>query len=117
MPVELLPPEEQPPVVEFFLQDDIFVKQMVVAKKGTYIAQHAHEYSHIYMLALGSCRVWCGDEPPKDFCAPCGIPIPAKTKHWFLALTDGMIGYCIHNASRTGEVQVYEKHDMKELPV
>lgn len=104
---------EQPPVVEIKMADGIFIKQMYVAKRGTLIPQHSHEYEHVSMIAVGAFRLWRDGELLGDYAAPCGVVIPARSKHLFQALTDGATVYCIHNISRADEVEIAEEHQIK----
>ena|SRR5579859_1629199 len=101
---------EQPPVVEIKMADGVFIKQMAIAKAGSFVPQHSHVYDHTSMVAVGSVRLWCDGELRGDFKAPTGILIPAHKKHLFQALEDGTVVYCIHRIDRTGEVDIFEEH-------
>jgi quercetin dioxygenase-like cupin family protein len=103
---------EQPYGVEIHTPDGIFIKQMVIAKAGTYVPQHSHAWDHTSMLAAGAVRVWRDGVIDRDYQAPTGIPIAAGVKHMFMALEDETIVYCIHNISRTGEVEVSDEHQI-----
>ena len=103
---------EQPYGVEIHFSDGIFIKQMHIPKAGTIVPQHAHEYDHLSMLAAGAVRVWAGGLSEKEYVAPIGIPIAAGVKHRFLSLVDNTVIYCIHNISRTGEVDIAEEHQI-----
>lgn len=103
---------DQPPVVEIHMADDIFIKQMLITKAGTYIPQHSHAYDHTSMLAVGSVRVWVDGIIKGDFKAPTGILIEKGTKHTFLSLEDNTIVYCIHNLMRSDAVEVLEEHHL-----
>lgn len=94
------------PKVEIHMADGIFIKQMLCEKAGTFIEQHVHAYDHTLMIAKGSFRVWRGEPHLGDFKAPAGLLIEAGTKHMLQALEPGSLAYCIHNISRTGEVEV-----------
>lgn len=87
----------QPDKWEFHGADEIFIKQLYLAKAGYVVPQHAHVYDHTSMLASGKLRVWCEDELLGDFTAPTGIFVKAHKKHMMLALEDNTITYCIHN--------------------
>jgi len=80
-----------------FEQDSVVVNQFRLEKEGQFIAQHAHTYDHTSMLALGKARVFIGDDLLGDFEAPCGIPVKANCFHTIVALTDGVLLYCILN--------------------
>lgn len=112
IPTGLVAAEQQPPVVEIHMADEVFIKQMLIAKAGTFIPQHTHTYDHTSMLAVGRVRVWAGDAEPHDYTAPTGFLIAAGVKHTFLALEDNTIVYCIHNVSRTGEVDILDEHSI-----
>lgn len=103
---------EQPYGVEIRMTDGIFIKQITVPKAMTLIPQHAHTYDHTSMIAVGAFRVWKDGELLGDVQAPTGILIEAGVKHTFLALTDGATLYCIHNVSRTGEMEIQEEHQI-----
>lgn len=103
---------EQPPNVEIHMADDIFIKQIYIAKAGTYIPQHSHKYAHTSMLATGSMRAWKDGVLVGDLTAPTGILIEAGTKHTFLSLVDNTTIYCIHNLSRSDVIEVLEEHQI-----
>lgn len=92
-----LPMGMQPEKVEFFFEDDVFVKQIYLAKAGYSVPGHAHTYSHTWFLAAGRARLWRDGKIIGDFEAPTGIKINAGCFHTIAALTDGVLGYCIHN--------------------
>jgi hypothetical protein len=106
---------EQPPDISFACEDGIFVKQMYLKDAMTVVPQHAHEYDHISMLAVGSVRAWADGELMGEFAAPCPITIRARVKHTFLTLEPGTTIYCIHNTSRTGEVEIHAEHQIGGL--
>lgn len=108
------PAEEQPHGVEIHMADDVFIKQMVIPRAGTFVPQHSHNYDHTSMLAVGSVRAWVDGVLKGDFQAPTGILIEAGTKHTFMALEDNTVLYCIHNVSRTGLIEIDEEHQIVE---
>lgn len=102
---------EQPPDgAEWTTADGVFIKQMFIAKAGTMIPQHSHEYAHVSMLAVGSVRLWADGEPLGDFKAPMPLSIAAGTKHTFMALEDGTTVYCIHNLHGEKNITIREEH-------
>ena len=107
---------EQPPDVSFACEDGIFVKQMYLRDTGTMVPQHAHEYDHVSMLAVGSVRVWADGIFVGDYKAPRPITIRARVKHTFLTLEPNTTIYCIHNISRMGEVEVHAEHQLGDAP-
>lgn len=104
--------EEQPPVVEIKLCPGLFVKQMLIAKSGTFVPQHSHAFAHLSMLAVGAVFVWKNGAPLGRFEAPTGILIEAGAKHTFAALVDGTLLYCIHRVGADGEPDVLEEHQL-----
>ena len=104
---------EKPPVQVVVNQaDGIHVAQITVPVAGTYVPQHSHAYDHMTMLATGSMRVWVEGDLVGDFDAPIPLKIPAGKKHTFLALTDNVTFYCLHNVGRTGAVEELEQHEL-----
>lgn len=108
MPVEL-----QPDSVEFKGADGVLVKSMVCKVAGTVVPQHAHAYDHLSMLAIGAIKVWKDEKYLGTYHAPAGIEIEAGAKHRFETVTDYTIIYCIHNVSRTDEVDIADRHALK----
>jgi quercetin dioxygenase-like cupin family protein len=103
---------EQPPVWEHTSVDGVFVKQMLLKERGTLVPQHAHVYDHTSMLARGSVRMWADGEYVGDFVAPQPLFIKAKVKHRFQSLEPDTLIYCIHNVSRTGQVEIHAEHQL-----
>jgi quercetin dioxygenase-like cupin family protein len=103
---------EQPVQVDFHTADQVFVKQMVVKRAGTFIPQHSHCYDHTTMVATGRVAVWVDGEPLGNFTAPAALLMRSGTKHLFETLEDNTTLYCIHNLSHGGAVQVLEEHEL-----
>ena len=87
---------EQPISTEIRMADGVFVKTMVVRKKGTVIPQHSHKFSHTSCLVRGSVRLFANSGTPDVdymgiYIAPCGIVIEAGVKHLFETITDDVI--------------------------
>lgn len=99
-----------PEDVQWTTPDGVFVKGMIMARRGTIVSQHAHEYAHTSLVAKGSVRVWVdGDEHKfKDYHAPDAIVVPALAMHKFQSLVDNTAVYCIHNVARTGHVEIHK---------
>lgn len=104
---------EQPPNWEHKSPDGVFIKQMFLRHQFTLVPQHAHAYDHTSMLATGSVRAWADGVLLGDYAAPCPIFIKAKVKHTFQSLEPDTLIYCIHNISRTGDVEIQERHELK----
>ena len=103
-----IPPATQ---TTFSMEDGVAIVQIVIPQAGTYVPQHSHTYAHTSMLAVGKMRVWAGDECLGDFAAPRAVKIEAGVKHTMMALTNGVVWYCIHNIDRTGVVEELEHHE------
>jgi quercetin dioxygenase-like cupin family protein len=110
--LDQLAEENQPYGVEIKMFDGVFVKQMVLTRAATVVPQHSHEHDHMSMLALGSVTLWRDGAFVGEYSAPAGIFIPAKSKHTFVALSDMVIIYCIHNIERSGEVDIHAEHQL-----
>lgn len=98
--------------VEYTSADDVNIMQITVPWKGTLIPQHSHEYDHTTLITNGRALV-SHDGNSKEYIAPDMIYIKAGVKHMFETLEDNTILYCIHNISRTGEVEVKEDHQLE----
>jgi hypothetical protein len=101
---------EQPVSVEIKMADGIFIKSHHAKLAWTWMPQHSHTYDHTSMIARGAVRVWRDGWLMGDFIAPKGLLIEAGTKHMFVTLEDDTIIYCIHNVSRTGDVEIADEH-------
>lgn len=104
---------DQPPIWEHTSTDDVFIKQLYLAKAYSTVPQHSHEYDHTTLLAVGRLRVWSEKTPTREYSAPAIIHIQAHDKHTFLSLEDGTLAYCIHNVMRQGKVEIHEEHELK----
>lgn len=110
--IEHVAAEHQPYGIDMRTVDDVHIRQIVVPKEGSLMPQHSHVHPHTTMVVKGAVRVWENGELTGDFIAPTGILIKAGVKHTFLTLEDDVILYCIHNVSRTGEIEVAEEHQI-----
>ena len=106
---------EQPPDIEFHLTDGVFVKQMYLKQANTFIPQHAHSYSHHSMLAAGAVKVWQDGILMGVYHAPAAILIRANIKHTFMSVKPDTVIYCIHNVTRTGEVEINAEHNLENI--
>ena len=105
------PLDAQPEVFDIQHVDGVYVRA-VTLKKGFYLPQHTHAYDHLTVVAHGAVRGWQDGELLGDFKGPCTVVIKAHTKHLFLALEENTVFLCVHNTSRTGEVEVEEEHQI-----
>lgn len=109
-PARVVIPDE----IDFITADEIFIKQIHLREKHTIVPQHSHHYAHSSMIARGAVLVWRDGVELGIFRAPQPILIEAGTKHTFMSLEPDTIIYCIHNISRTGEIQILEEHQLGE---
>lgn len=105
-----LPAALEPPEVELYLDDDLFVKQLWLKKAGFAVAQHSHEHDHVTMLAKGEVDVWLDGKLLGRFAAPAPIPVKAGTKHTFIAAVDDCVLYCIHALHGKDYPGIREEH-------
>lgn len=110
--VRALPSVEQPTGVEIYTTDGVFIKQMVIGRRGTVVPQHAHAWDHTSMLAFGSVAVWRDGIFDRVYEAPSAIFIRAGVKHTFHSLIDNTIIYCIHNLHGEQAVKILEEHQL-----
>lgn len=85
--------------------DGLYAKQMLIPA-GYAAGQHAHNYSHLSILAKGKVVVTT-DEWKKEFSAPACIEIKAGIHHMIEALDDAM-WFCIHATDETDVSKVDE---------
>lgn len=88
-------PQVNQPEVQHYWSHGIYVRQMLLAKRGYTALQHAHHYDHLTFVAAGAVRVEV-DGQITEYHAPSGINISASRKHSICALVDGTVCYCIH---------------------
>ena len=101
---------EQPITRQYGIVDGIGIVQIEIQHTGVYVPQHSHEYDHITLIPVGGLRVWKNGVLDKDYFAPAMITIPAHVKHTFMSLKPTVF-CCIHNVSRTGHVEIHERHE------
>jgi mannose-6-phosphate isomerase-like protein (cupin superfamily) len=120
VPENLVVALQQPHGVEIKLVDGMFLKQMIIPLAGTYVPQHSHEHDHVSGIMKGRVQVWADDERGErvdlgEHGAGSLLTIKAWTKHTMLALEDETIVWCLHNISRTGEVDIHDEHHLVEI--
>lgn len=108
----LVPHPNQPFGITVQTEDGVTLMQMHIPKTGTYVPQHAHSYAHLSMLVKGKVSAWAGGNYLGDFEAPHAFHIGARVKHTFLSLEDGTELWCVHNTSRSGEIEIHEEHHL-----
>ena len=81
--------------VNLSLVNNVWIKQMCFASKGSVAQTHAHRFDHQTLLAVGSLRVTT-DGLINDYQAPAILLVQAGTHHRLEALEDGTVAYCVH---------------------
>lgn len=110
--------DERPNEIMIFEADDLYVKQIVVPHRGTLLGQHAHQLSHLSLLARGAVRLRRGHLASavmvegQEYHAPIGIHIPAGELHSFETLTDDVLLYCIHALGSPEALKVLAQHGL-----
>lgn len=67
----------------------------MLAKAGDVTHGHKHHFDHVSLLCTGKVRVTVADHPPKEFTAPTFIVIKKEYEHYFEALEDQTVWYCV----------------------
>lgn len=78
--------------------DNVYARQMLIPK-GYVALSHAHNYSHLSILASGKVVVKTDDEE-REFTAPACIEIKAGVHHAIAAL-ENSAWFCIHATDET----------------
>lgn len=107
------PVEDQPYGVEHHTADGVFVKQIVIPRRGTIVPTHKHAWSHTTMVAKGAVLVWRDGELDGRVDAPTGILVKAGVGHAFQALEDDTILYCIHGDSSEEAQAVLKAYNLE----
>ena len=81
--------------------DGLYAKQMMLPA-GYEAGTHAHNYSHLSILAAGRVIVET-DDYKKEFVAPACIEIAAGIHHKIIGLEDA-VWFCVHSTDVTDEV-------------
>ena len=92
---ENLQPTENGPIVSIGCISNVYVRQMNFKKAGDKNNPHLHHHDHTTLLASGSveCSV---NGTTTIFNAPIMIYITKDKLHFFTALEDSTVAYCVH---------------------
>lgn len=108
---------EQPPEGnETFTVDGVFIKPMIISKRGTLIPQHSHKHRHASYVARGAVRVWRDGVLGEIVAFPGCIEIAAGVKHTFQSLEDDTVVLCIHNLHGAAEVAIEAENQLVTAP-
>jgi hypothetical protein len=102
----------QPTETMIYEADGLFVKQIRVKNKNTYLPQHAHSLSHLTLLTNGSVNVWIDGEFDARYVAPEGVYIASGRKHLFQTLEDDVVLYCVHALGTPEALKVLADHEI-----
>ena len=83
--------------------DGVYAKQMTLPA-GHVVGSHAHQYSHLSVLASGNVIVEV-DGTPTEYFGPSCIEIKAGCEHKVFAKTDA-VWFCIHATEATNADEV-----------
>jgi quercetin dioxygenase-like cupin family protein len=81
----------------------VYAKQMMIPA-GHFVGSHAHQYSHLSVLANGDVIVEV-DGVPMEYSGPTCIEIKAGCEHKVFAKTDA-VWFCIHATEATNADEV-----------
>lgn len=101
-------PQEDTQIKHHF-SDNVYAKEMTLAK-GCVAMSHKHTYSHLSVLALGSCIVSTmedGKEITTAYNAPSVIEIKAGVEHQIEATQD-LVWLCIHGTTEKDAAKIDE---------
>lgn len=100
------PPNLEDIETSMALVGNVWVRQLLFKKIGDKNLPHRHDADHLTLLAHGAIRATV-NEVEQDFVAPCMIMVHANYLHYFSALQDNTIAYCVQ-ARRDDRGQVID---------
>jgi quercetin dioxygenase-like cupin family protein len=101
-----------PELVEFYLTDGVYVRQIALPNAGTLVPQHSHQWNHHTFVASGEVKAWKDGIPFGVYKAPTAIFIEAGAKHSFLTTELNTVLYCIHALHSADKVAILEEHEI-----
>lgn len=75
---------------------NVFVKRILLEKRGHGCVGHSHKHDHITVLCHGEVSVQTASSM-KSYSAPAFIDVPRETHHQFVALVDDTVLLCVHD--------------------
>jgi quercetin dioxygenase-like cupin family protein len=93
--VEPFRTEEKEIETSFSYIDNVWVRQLHFKKKGMKNDAHKHLHDHATLLAHGSLKATVEGQET-IFKAPCMILVLKDQLHYFEALEDNTVAYCVH---------------------
>jgi homogentisate 1,2-dioxygenase len=101
----------KPPLTDFKIVDNVFVKLHYFPHKNDTHYGHAHEFDHITLLSSGSVKM-VHDKGEAEFKAPHLIVTPKGIRHQFTALEPNTVFCCIHAIRDGSEVDGIASQDI-----
>lgn len=95
--------------------DGIHTEAVRIFKAGTQTGYHAHAYDHTTVIIRGGVEAFGDGEPLGQFLEMQSLLIRAGVKHRFVALADDTTFVCVHNVSRTGEIDTVGGFELKDF--
>lgn len=102
-----------PPLTDFSIVDNVFVKLHFFPRTGDTHFGHAHSFDHITLLASGSVKM-VHDNGEAEFKAPHLIVTPKGIKHQFTALEPNTVFCCIHAIREKNELDAIASPNITE---
>lgn len=97
---------------EILCCDGVFIKQMLLPRRGDAIPAHSHKYAHHTLIARGRARVWGDSRDLGEYAEGEAVYIAAGVQHLFLALEDNTLAYCIHNLHGADAVEILAENTL-----
>ena len=95
--------------------DGIHTEAVRIFKAGAKTGYHAHAYDHTTVIVRGSVEAFADGEPLGRFGEMESLLIRAGALHQFTALEDDTTFVCVHNVSRTGDIDTVGDFAMKDF--
>lgn len=96
-----------PTVTKFRAEaDGIEVRHILIHKAGHGIREHKHKFAHLTVVSAGAMRAWLDGVLQGDIYAPGSLYVGAGVRHTLMALADDTALQCVHNISRSGEIEL-----------
>jgi hypothetical protein len=74
---------------------NVWIRQIELESKGDEMFGHSHTFDHQHLLSVGTIEVQIG-EARTEYTAPAILFIPKGTEHSIVAISEYVLGHCIH---------------------
>jgi quercetin dioxygenase-like cupin family protein len=87
----------------------VFIRQLVLARKGDYHQGHRHRRDHLTLISRGAvlCEIEGGE--PKTIVAPAAFEVKAQIWHKITAIEENTLYYCIFAARADDDNNTYDE--------